>query len=69
MSIVHLSYAFYMCNTAYKKQGLPIDVSCSSILYFLHAQHRIQKAKGSRLISLNNEHLVLFILTNIVDPY
>jgi hypothetical protein len=44
-----LTYAFYMRNAAYKKQGAMIGGPLAFNLCFLHVQRRIPKARGSRL--------------------
>jgi hypothetical protein len=57
-----------MCSVAYKKQGTPNWRLLTSILCFLHVQHHIQKARGSRLTSPIDYHLILFVHIELTDP-
>jgi hypothetical protein len=50
IDVLFYPYTFNICNTTYKKQGAPDQCPVLS-LYVLHAQCRIQKARGSRLMS------------------
>jgi hypothetical protein len=57
IDVTFYSYTFYMCSAAYKKQGAS-DRCPILLLYFLHVQHRVQKVRGSRLMSRST--LILF---------